>query len=92
MSRGTLDPARCRLISLTGLSPSSVCFPKTVQLSSYNTVRSPNPDGLGPSVWPLSFSLAATKEIDFSFSSCRYLDVSVHGVSLPQPMYSVTDD
>ena len=31
-------------------------------------------------VWALSISLAATLEIDFSFSSCRYLDVSVHGV------------
>ena len=28
-------------------------------------------------VWALSLSLAATKEIDFSFSSSRYLDVSV---------------
>ena len=28
-------------------------------------------------VWPLSLSLAATQEIDFSFSSYRYLDVSV---------------
>ena len=53
VSRGTLDPARCRLISLTGLSPSSVCFPKTVQLSSYNTVRSPQPR------WTRSFGLAS---------------------------------
>ena len=35
-------------------------------------------------VWALSFSLAATREIDFSFSSCSYLDVSVRCV-LPQP-------
>ena len=32
------------------------------------------------SVCPLSFSLAATLEIDLSFSSSRYLDVSVPGV------------
>ena len=32
------------------------------------------------SVWALSISLAATLEIEFSFSSCRYLDVSVHDV------------
>ena len=32
------------------------------------------------SVWPLSISLAATLEIDFSFSSSGYLDVSVHRV------------
>ena len=31
-------------------------------------------------VWPLSISLAATLEIDVSFSSSGYLDVSVHQV------------
>ena len=31
-------------------------------------------------VWPLSLSLAATDEIDVSFSSSGYLDVSVHRV------------
>ena len=30
--------------------------------------------------WPLSISLAATLEIEFSFSSSGYLDVSVHRV------------
>ena len=34
-------------------------------------------------VWPLSISLAATLEIDVSFSSSGYLDVSVHRVPLP---------
>ena len=43
-----------------------------------NAVR--NPEEPGPSVWPLSRSLAATKEIEFSFSSYCYLDVSVHSV------------
>ena len=33
-------------------------------------------------VWPLSISLAATMEIDVSFSSSGYLDVSVHRVPL----------
>ena len=33
-------------------------------------------------VWPLPRSLAATLEIDFSFSSSGYLDVSVHRVPL----------
>ena len=32
-------------------------------------------------VWALSLSLAATKEIDFSFSSSGYLDVSVPRVA-----------
>ena len=31
-------------------------------------------------VWPLSLSLAATNQIDVSFSSSGYLDVSVHRV------------
>ena len=38
------------------------------------SVRNPRDKSL---VWALSFSLAATKKIDFSFSSSRYLDVSV---------------
>ena len=33
-------------------------------------------------VWPLSISLAATLEIDFSFFSSPYLDVSVQAVPL----------
>ena len=33
MSRGTLDPAGCRSISPTGLSPSLAGFPKTIPLS-----------------------------------------------------------
>ena len=43
-------------------------------------VRTPNVRR--PSVWALSLSLAATKEIDVSFSSSGYLDVSVHRVPL----------
>ena len=35
-------------------------------------------------VWPLSISLAATLEIEFSFSSSGYLDVSVHRVPTAQ--------
>ena len=38
------------------------------------SVRNPRDKSL---VWALSFSLAATKKIDVSFSSSRYLDVSV---------------
>ena len=39
-----------------------------------------DPHGARTMVWPLSISLAATLEIDFSFSSSGYLDVSVHRV------------
>ena len=53
------------------------------------TVRNPEKHCL--SVWPLPFSLAATQEIDFSFSSYCYLDVSVHSVSLLYAMDSHTD-
>ena len=38
------------------------------------------PHGARIMVWPLSISLAATLEIDVSFSSSGYLDVSVHRV------------
>ena len=43
MSRSTLDSVGCSLISFTGLSPSLVCFPKTLQLSLNNTFHSPQP-------------------------------------------------
>ena len=57
-----------------------LAFPKPFgyRFTMRNAVR--NPEEPGPSVWPLSRSLAATKEIEFSFSSCCYLDVSVHSV------------
>ena len=38
------------------------------------------PHGARTMVWPLSRSLAATYEIDVSFSSSPYLDVSVQAV------------
>ena len=82
VSRRTPDPAACTQISPTGFSPSSICFPKTVRLSLYNDFCSPQPRSACTSVCPVSPSLAATKEIDVSFSSCRYLDVSVHDVPL----------
>ena len=57
-----------------------LAFPKPFDYRSamLNAVR--NPEEPGPSVWPLSRSLAATLEIEFSFSSYCYLDVSVHSV------------
>ena len=42
-------------------------------------------------VWAFSFSLATTKEIDFSFFSSGYLDVSVHQVTLNSAMDSLND-
>ena len=66
----------------------------TFQLCSINhdfslcSVRNPRNKFL---VWAFSFSLAATKKIDFSFSSSRYLDVSVPWVYLHKAMYSLYD-
>ncbi len=50
-------------------------------------MQSATPSVLLPTVWPLSISLAATLEIDVSFSSSAYLDVSVQRVSLRKAMY-----
>ena len=80
VSRGTLDSAAGYLFSPTGFSPSLTCFPKTVRLTSFHRLRSPQPLLISLPVWPSPISLAATFGIEFSFSSCRYLDVSVHGV------------
>ena len=42
-------------------------------------------------VWALSISLAATLEIDVSFSSSGYLDVSVHRAKTNRADRPVTD-
>ena len=60
----------------------------TILLESFMMIR--NPDNK-LSVWPPSRSLAATWEIDVSFSSWSYLDVSVHSVSFSQTIYSSED-
>ena len=60
VSRGTLDTASWLKISSTGLSPSLVCFPKTIRLSLINGLCSPQPRQARSSVWPVSRSLAAT--------------------------------
>ena len=82
MSRGTLDPAMSVPLSLTGLSPSSAGFPKTILLDSLNQFRGPNPGvhalrfGLFPFRSPLLWKSHVV------FSSSGYLDVSVHRVPL----------
>ena len=47
---------------------------------SHESLPRSEPRNARISVWPLSISLAATLEIDVSFSSSGYLDVSVHRV------------
>ena len=49
---------------------------------SYFPLCSPQPRCACTTVWALSLSLAATQEIDVSFSSSGYLDVSVPRVPL----------
>ena len=82
MSRGTLDPAALARLSLTGLSPSLAGLPRSILLALSDCVCGPKPRGARAPVWALPISLAATLEIDVSFSSSGYLDVSVHRVPL----------
>ena len=79
MSRPTLDPARRLGISDTRLSLSPAGLPSPFSYLTSATTQS-EPRDARITVWALSISLAATLEIDFSFFSSGYLDVSVHRV------------
>ena len=84
----SLEPLR---ISSTGVSPSALCFSKTVRLSVKVPRCDPQPRSASTPVWPLPRSLAATWRIDVSFFSWGYLDVSVHPVSFSHTMCSYED-
>ena len=74
-------------LSPTGLSPSLVILSRMFG-SAILRCRSPStPVVRRPPVWPLSSSLATTKEIEFSFFSSGYLDVSLPRV----PSYETID-
>ena len=88
MSRPTLDPARRLGISDTRLSLSPAGLPSPFSYLTSATTQS-EPRDARITVWALSISLAATQEIDFSFSSSGYLDVSVPRVYLHIPICSV---
>ena len=92
MSCGTLVPASRLTLSRTGLLPTLAELSSSLLLRSRVHVAGPQPRRACSSVWPLSPSLAATKEIDVSFFSYGYLDVSVPRVPFSQPMDSVVDD
>ena len=64
-----------------GFHPILLVFPVPFCYLSWSIPRS-EPRHARTSVWALSISLAATLEIDVSFSSSGYLDVSVHRVPL----------
>ena len=51
-----------------------------IPLTLSSIMLSTTPNVLLLSVWPLSLSLAATKEISVDYSSSAYLDVSVQRV------------
>ena len=76
MSRGTLDTALLLSISDTRLSrfPAGLPRPFSYQSQINYAVLTPKDKSLGLGSF---LSLAATKEIDVSFSSSGYLDVSV---------------
>ena len=73
-----LSPARS--FRLRDYHPLWSGFPTNSANLSQWIIQSATPTVLLQSVWPLSISLAATLEIDFSFFSSGYLDVSVHRV------------
>ena len=80
-------------VSPTGLSPSVVGLSRPFDYVSFcnpHVSRPATPDR--SLVWASSFSLAATKEIDVSFYSARYLDVSVPWVSFRRSIHSTVDD
>ena len=82
VSRGTLVQSSRTRISSTCLSHSLDGFPKTIRLSLSVHVDCPQPRSACTPVWAPSLSLAATWDIDFSFFSSAYLDVSVQQVPL----------
>ena len=79
MSRCTLDTDYKFILSDTGISPSLDRLPRRFSYKSFTLCQS-EPHGARTMVWALSLSLAATQEIEFSFSSSPYLDVSVQEV------------
>ena len=76
MSGTTLVSLGPLQISSTGVSPSALCFSKTVRLSVKVPCRDPQPRSASTPVWPLPRSLAATWRIDVASSpfARRYLE------------------
>ena len=90
VSRGTLDTRPLLYPSLTGVLPSSLCFPKQFSWILSALCRSSTPAVRRLPVWALPFSLAATGGISFDYFSSGYLDVSVHRVCLPFGWHDMT--
>ena len=62
---------------LRGCHPLRRRFPTRFHYPSSMLSAGPQPQRACPLVWPVSLSLAATEEIDLSFFSSGYLDVSL---------------
>ena len=77
VSRGTLVQPCSFEVSPTRLSRSLEEFPKLLRLPFRIRIGCPQPRHACTTVWAHSRSLAATWEIDVSFFSSAYLDVSV---------------
>ena len=77
VSCGTLVTACPLPVSSTGLLPPLAGLSNPIRLPSMILMAAPQPPRPKPEVWALSRSLAATWEIDLSFYSSGYLDVSV---------------
>ena len=73
--------------SLTGLSPSLALLSRSFRSAIVRCRLPSTPCVRRPTVWPLPSSLATTKEIEFSFFSSGYLDVSLPRV----PSYETID-
>ncbi len=75
-------------ISSTGFLPSLTDFSKSFDYLKERPYGVLQPQQASLLVWAFPVSLAATQGIEISFSSCRYLDVSVLCVYLECAMYS----
>ena len=84
----------CSLLSPspTGLSPSLAPLSRSFGSAIFSCRKPSTPIVRRPSVWPLSSSLATTKEIEFSFFSSGYLDVSLPRVPSYEPIDSAHGD
>ena len=74
-------------LSLTRLSLSLAYLSRYFRSAIFSSRLPATPVVRRPLVWPLSSSLATTKEIEFSFFSSGYLDVSLPRV----PSYETMD-
>ena len=92
VSRGTLVPAIYCRFPLRVCHPLRRRFPSRFGSAIFECRKPSTPCVRRLTVWPLSSSLATTKEIEFSFFSSGYLDVSLPRVPLSQTMDSSVDD